>query len=409
MGRMKSLDEMREYYQVDEVDYSDNVERRLVQISSNGGTVLLMKGVNSDSGKEYNTPVLHPSILYDTDLLFPILAECRVTKSDMEIDLIRYCTEVTSLAHVFTMSRTKSDMHEYQSESLFRHFIYYNFGSRNVGYTPICGCGPSGAILHYGHSGAPNDRLIKSGDLCLFDMGSEYFCYGSDVTCTFPVDGKFTERQRLVYEGVLNAQRKVYSMLRPGVSYVDCHEAAEAEILKALIMLDIVIPGTKSIPELVEMRLGAIFMPHGLGHLIGIDTHDVGGYLPGLPERIQKPGLRSLRMARTLLDGMTLTVEPGCYFIDHLLDWALSKDSDLRTYLNDQVLNSYRGFGGVRLEDVVLITKDGFENLTICPRTVEEVEAVMNGAKWPPISDSDPSLGRLRLTNATVSMPMYTF
>jgi Xaa-Pro dipeptidase len=114
-------------------------------------------------------------------------------------------------------------------------------------------------------------------------------------------------------------------------------------------------------------------------------------------------------MARTLLDGMTLTVEPGCYFIDHLLDWALSKDSDLRTYLNDQVLNSYRGFGGVRLEDVVLITKDGFENLTICPRTVEEVEAVMNGAKWPPISDSDPSLGRLRLTNATVSMPMYTF
>lgn len=405
MGKMMSPDDMREYYQVDEVDYSDNLEQRLAQISVNGGAVLLMKGVNSDSGKEYATPVLNATISCDTKLLFPILAECRVTKSDMEIDLMRFCTEMTSLAHAYTMSRTKPGMFEYQSESLFRHFIYYNFGSRNVGYTPICGCGPSGAILHYGHAGAPNDRQIKSGDLCLFDMGSEYYCYGSDVTCTFPVDCKFTEKQRIVYEGVLNAQRVVYSMLRPGVSYVDCHKAAEAEIIKALVNLDIVAPGNKSISELVEMRLGAVFMPHGLGHLIGIDTHDVGGYLPGLPQRIQIPGLKSLRMARKLLEKMTLTIEPGCYFIDHLIDFALSNDSDLRPFLNDEVLNSFRGFGGVRLEDVVLITKDGFENLTICPRTVEEVESVMNGGKWPPTKDSDPSLGRLRLTNATVSMP----
>jgi len=404
MGHIPANDEIKENYGVDQVLFTNDVESELAAFCSSGGKVLVLKGKNSDSGNEYAPPTFEsPDITVDKDILFPILAECRVTKSAMERDLIRHCTEITSLAHVFTMKNMKPGMMEYQGESLFRHFVYYNFGARHLAYTPICGCGPDAAVLHYGHSGAPNDRQIQDGDISLFDMGAEYFCYGSDVTCSFPTSSsrKFTPRQRVVYEGVLNAQRRVFGMLKPGVSYLDCHKAAECEVLKALIELDIVLPGSHSVKELVDMRLGAVFMPHGLGHLIGLDTHDVGGYLPGQPERIQQPGLRSLRTSRMMEANMTLTVEPGCYFINHLIDEAIKDGSELQPFLNADVLNEFRGFGGVRLEDVVAITEDGCENYTLCPRTVDEVESVMSGGKWPPMKDADESLKRTRLTDTS--------
>ena len=217
----------------------------------------------------------------------------------------------------------------FRSESLFRHYCYYNYGCRFVGYTPICGCGPNSAILHYGHSGRPNaDPIVTTTDentMCLFDMGIEYYHYGSDVTCSFPSNGIFTMQQRQIYEAVLHAQIVVYQMMRPGVSWVACHKAAEATIVQALvdigivrlsppptqILLDNDIPSCssnsvtlKTIEELVEMRLGAVFMPHGLGHFIGLDTHDVGGYLEGHPARIQQPGLCKLRTARVLQTNM---------------------------------------------------------------------------------------------------------
>jgi len=147
--------------------------------------------------------------------------------------------------------------------------------------------------------------------------------------------------------------------------------------------------------------LSLLTQPHGLGHLIGIDTHDVGGYLEGHPERSKLPGLKSLRTARNMLEGMTVTVEPGCYFIDHLLDEALQKDSPLCEHLNAELLQEYRGFGGVRLEDVVAITSDGCVNYTLCPRTISEIEHVMAGGKWPPIKDEAPELLRERLTDPT--------
>lgn len=145
--------------------------------------------------------------------------------------------------------------------------------------------------------------------------------------------------------------------------------------------------------------------PHGLGHFIGIDTHDVGGYLEGHAKRSELPGLKSLRTARIMQEGMTVTVEPGCYFIDHLLDEALSDESPLQQYLNAELVEEYRGFGGVRLEDVVAITSDGCVNYTLCPRTVGEIEYVMNGGKWPPLKDEAPELLRKRLTADNAPLP----
>jgi len=123
---------------------------------------------------------------------------------------------------------------------------------------------------------------------------------------------------------------------------------------------------------MVAVDLGAIFFPHGLGHLIGCDTHDVGGYLPGFPERSSEPGINKLRTSRLLEAGMVLTNEPGCYFINMLLDSALSRPEQ-SVYINNEVLQRFRGFGGVRLEDVVLVTEEGPVNLTLCPRTCQEV------------------------------------
>lgn len=182
------------------------------------------------------------------------------------------------------------------------------------------------------------------------------------------------------------------AMIRPGVAWTDCHKAAEREILIALHEHQILING--SIDEYAAAGVGAIFFPHGLGHLIGCDTHDVGGYIEGTPERSQLPGLKKLRTARVLEPGMVLTNEPGCYFIDALLDTAMN-NPETSKYLNVEILQRFRGTGGVRLEDVVVVTEEGVENLTTCPRTVEEVESVLAGGEWPPLVDSAPELKRV--------------
>merc|ERR1711976_1011458 len=123
---------------------------------------------------------------------------------------------------------------------------------------------------------------------------------------------------------------------------------------------------------------GEVFMPHGLGHFMGFDVHDVGGYLEGHPERPKGLGVGNLRTARLLKENMVLTIEPGCYFINHLLDQAV-KDPKLNKFLVMDKIDEFRGFGGVRIEDDILVTKDGCENMAIVPRTVEEIEAFMAG------------------------------
>jgi len=251
-------------------------------------------------------------------------------------------------------------------------------------------------ILHYGHSGRPNSRLLLQNDMALLDMGAEYHCYASDITCSFPVSGSFTADQLAIYQSVLNAQVKVIAQLKPGVSWVDMHRDAEREVLKGLISCGVLVAKgdiDKTIETMIEADLGAIFMPHGLGHLIGIDTHDVGGYLDGYPQRVMRPGVKKLRTARMMEKGMVVTVEPGCYFINRLLDGALKNEIQCG-FFNEERLRDFRGFGGVRLEDDVVITANGCENLTQCPRAPQEVLDTMAGGEWPPRVDIMPELKR---------------
>ena len=263
MGKIRTPAEWQDLYHVDAVRYQDesmDVLRQCLHFdvtATTGGTngkkpkkLLLLKGVNSDSGNTYQPPqdvIQELKDRVDLDTLFPILADLRVYKSRAELGVLRYVTEVTSFAHAYVMRNMKPGMMEYQGESLFRHYCYYSYGCRLVGYTPICGCGPNAAILHYGHAGEPNARQSQDGDTCLFDMGCEYFCYGSDVTCSFPISGKFTAQQLPIYSAVMNAQVAVYNMLQPGVSWVDCHKAAELEILRKLAEIGLVVPGDNTL------------------------------------------------------------------------------------------------------------------------------------------------------------------
>ncbi|MCL7045934.1 hypothetical protein MKW94_008125, partial [Papaver nudicaule] len=276
------------------------------------------------------------------------------------------------------MRKTKAGMKEYQLESMFLHHTYMYGGCRHCSYTCICATGGNSSVLHYGHAAAPNDRTFEDGDMALLDMGAEYNFYGSDITCSFPVNGKFTSDQKLIYNAVLKAHDDVISAMKPGVNWVDMHKLAEKTILEALKDGGILIG---DVHDMMSERIGAVFMPHGLGHLLGIDTHDPGGY-PKEIERPKEPGLKSLRTARDLNEGMVITVEPGCYFIDALLVPAM-ESSITSKFFNRKEIERFKTFGGVRIESDLYITFNGANNLTNCPRQTWEIEAVMAGAPWP--------------------------
>ena len=287
---------------------------------------------------------------------------------------MRFVNDVSNDAHFKVMQTCKPGMYEYQLEANFLHSCYYEGMCRHSAYTSICGCGPNSAVLHYGHAGAPNDRLISNGDMLLLDMGAERFCYASDITCSFPANGKFTEEQKLIFNTVAAMQDAVFNALKPGVCWKDMHALAYRVAAEHLVAGGLLIG---SIDEIMEANLMATFQPHGLGHFMGMEVHDVGGYIDG-SERDKRAGFKSLRTTRTMETGMIITVEPGIYFIDILLKRAY-EDPNLSKFLVKDIIDRYKKFGGVRLEDDVIITHNGMRNMTNCPRTVEDVEDVMSG------------------------------
>jgi Xaa-Pro dipeptidase len=228
------------------------------------------------------------------------------------------------------------------------------------------------ATLHY----EENSKTLKQGDLMLMDMGIRFAGYSSDVTCTIPVSGKFTEDQANIYQIVLDANREVIKNLKPGVYWPDMQLLAEKVIIRGLIKMGLLNGSEEYVEQMLKDRVAYYFMPHGLGHFMGIDVHDVGGYLSFTPKRRQEPGLASLRTARYLAANNVITVEPGIYFIPVLLDKAFA-DDNIKKYFNEKI-KSFYNFGGVRIEDDVLITIDGALNMTQdIPRDVKELEALL--------------------------------
>jgi Xaa-Pro dipeptidase len=368
-------DYYKKNFDFDEIYYTSEIEDYLKKLSPS--TIHVFDGVDSDSGLKPSLPDFPFLSNYrvDKESLYPVLCECRVIKSTKEIDVIRIIGRVSSAIHVLCMRNNKPGVKEYQMEALYKFASMNNLGARWMAYNCIC-CSSTGcATLHYND----NNKVYEDGVLTLCDMGLKYYGYCSDITVTYPVNGKFTQKQKDIYNAVLEATQEVKKRVRPGVKWDDMHLLAEKIMVTHLIRLGLI----KETPweELEDKRVGAVFFPHGLGHLLGLRVHDVGGYLPGHPERIKKAGLKSLRTRRVLKAGMYITVEPGCYFTDYTLNMA-KNNPEISGYINWDKVEEYKEVGGVRIEDDILITEDGHEDFTKVPRTVEEIELCMQGKKW---------------------------
>lgn len=227
-----------------------------------------------------------------------------------------------------------------------------------------------------------HDKIIEPGKLMVIDAGAESNVhYASDFTRTYPTSGKFTAKQREIYQIVCDCNEFAFSMTRPGISYREVHLKTMHLMLEELRALDIV---RGDVQDMVEAGIAGLFMPHGLGHNMGLDVHDMEDYGENYvgydddQSRSPQLGLGSLRMARKLMPGNVITDEPGIYFIPTLIEKWKSEKTD-QGFVNYQKLESYYDFGGIRLEDDVLVTADGARRLgkERLPISPDDVEAAM--------------------------------
>ena len=329
--------------------------------SLNLNKIYTIEGTNTDSGIKYKVADLKfpeefkevEKLVEVSELLYEIVVDTRVIKSAEEIEVLTFVNDITVDSHIEMLKQLRPGLMERDIEVAFSGGINQKYYSRNFPYQYICCSGVDSATLHY----QKNDSVLKDGDLLLFDMGARISGYVSDVTSTAPVNGKFTKKQADIYNLVLKANLTVQSKLKPGISWPDMHLLAESVILEGLLDLNILNKGF-SIQEMLDRRIAYNFMPHGLGHLLGLEVHDAGGYLSFTPKRHTPVGLKNLRFARVLEEGYFITVEPGIYFVKFLLERAFA-DEQINKYFNTELIRTYFDFGGVRIEDDIIITKDG--------------------------------------------------
>ena len=376
MGPQPSFEFIKGAAGVDEVYFSDQINE--VFAAKGVKTVHVLQGVNSDSGLPMNTATFEGDSNYkiEKDILFEMLSNQRVIKTQKEIELLTWINGVSSRAHIEVMQKCKPQMSQHQLEAMFSYHCFFHGGMRQMSYSCICATGAHCATLHY----PDNDKTIKDGEFALLDMGGEYHNYASDITCSFPVNGKFTPAQSIIYNAVLDAQQQVFRALKPGVQWLEMHLLALRVMATHLLKNEFFTPEA-TIDIIMEKEVMRLFQPHGLGHLMGMEVHDVGGYPKDGSPRPTRTDSRGLRTTRTMVAGTCITVEPGLYFNQVLLAKAFA-DPEVSKYLNEAKLREYWDFGGIRIEDDVIITENGILNLTCCPRSIEEIEATMAGSAF---------------------------
>ncbi|KAI9296287.1 hypothetical protein K502DRAFT_323862 [Neoconidiobolus thromboides FSU 785] len=361
IGEQPSLTEQKEKYNVDEILYVEQLIPYIEKLNSN--TIHTFDQVFK------NETITQFSSKLNNEHLQTALNESRMIKSDFEISLLREANRISCEAHVKLMKEAQAGMNERELHALFAYHCHAH-GSSGLGYNPIVGSGTNGAILHY-HQNCAN--IKAEGELVLVDAGCDFRYHAADITRTFPVAGKFTEKGRAVYQLVLDMQKAVLDTIKEGVQWEDLHRLAMKVAAEGLVKLNI-LKGTPE--EALKSGAVAIFFPHGLGHSIGLDVHDVGGYPKGV-ERIQEPGIRYLRMRRKLTKGMVVTVEPGIYFSSALIAAGIA-DPEIAKYVNIDLAQEFVKVGGVRIEDSVVVTENGHDNLTPLLKEVSEIEALFH-------------------------------
>ena len=273
-----------------------------------------------------------------------LLHDLRLYKSANEVKVMKHAAEISARAHIRAMQASRAGLHEYHLEAEL-DYEFRKGGAKMPAYGSIVATGKNACILHY----RENDAVLKDGELVLIDAGCEIDCYASDITRTFPVNGRFSPEQKAIYELVLRANEEAFNHIGPGKHWNEAHEATVRVITAGLVELGLL---QGSVDELITAEAYKPFYMHRAGHWLGMDVHDVGDYKVGGEWRVLEPG-------------MAMTVEPGIY---------IAAD-------NQDVPKKWRGIG-VRIEDDVVVSKTGCEILTgSVPKSVEEIEALMATAE----------------------------
>lgn len=273
--------------------------------------------------------------------LDPLLHPMRVIKSEAEIAIMQKVNDISSEGHRQIMRKCRPGQYESTLDGIMRGYCYEQ-GCRDMAYSPIVGAAENACILHY----VANTAAITEKDLVLVDAGGEYQHYASDITRTFPASGRFQGEQKAVYEVVLETQLKLIEMIKPGLNWDEIQQACRRSLTEGLIRLGILKGSTD---HLMEQQAYMPFYMHLFGHHLGLDTHDAGTY---------KVDGRWI----DLKPGMVITIEPGLYIS------ANTPNVDPRWWNI-----------GVRIEDNIVVTQEGHRNLTTAPKTIAEIEALMQG------------------------------
>ncbi len=341
-GRRPGVEGALAGWPVDETVSRDDIAEDLAGLLSNCNRVYHVSSLDSEVDKIVETA-------YDEDELCdprPILDEMRLRKSEAEIALMQYAAEIGAIAHIEAMRNCKPSMGEWQMQAILEGcFVYHQ---SEWAYPSIVGSGDNATILHYGE----NSDKMSDGEVVLIDAGCEVDGYACDITRSFPVNGKFTDDQRAIYDLVLKSQLAAIDAVKVGAPYSSPHQAVCEVLAQGLINLGILEGPLED--ALGEDGVRQFFM-HGTGHWLGLDVHDVGGTRMSDDE------------AKLEFEpGMVVTIEPGLYF---------------GAWRDDITIDERWGGIGIRIEDDVLVTEDGPIILTAsCPKSVEEIEALVGSA-----------------------------
>ena len=342
-SRLDNTEVMETYGFTEIQSYNDYAEKILSYIL-NKDSLYIESGLNDEldafisdqisiSGKNNRKNYVFPKKIV---ALHSVTQKLRLIKSNYEIGLIKEAAKVSIIGHEKAMQKAKPGLYEYELDAEIKYI--FNKNNMHFAYMSIVGSGNNACTLHY----IKNNNLLKDQDLVLIDAAAENQGYASDITRTFPVNGKYTKEQALVYDVVLNAQEKAIEFIKPGVTWDQVHKITIEEIAKGLVVLGLV---PNDIERVVDEELYKDFFMHKTGHWLGLDVHDVGEYENILFE-----------------PGMVITVEPGIYI----------------NSLNENIPKKWRGIG-IRIEDDVLITKNGNEVITKkLPKKRHEIEVICN-------------------------------
>lgn len=348
IGKRAGVEGARGEWGADEAFPIEDFDEKLLEVLDGAEILYYRLGVNEELDKQLIAKIASVRTLNRKPIQIPqtivdpatIVHEMRVLKSDDEIEFMQKAADIAAEAHVEAMKAVKPGMMEFEIEALVER-VFRQKGASGPAYTSIVGGGANATVLHY----VENKDELRDGELLLVDAGAEYKGYASDITRTFPVNGKYTPAQREIYDLVLKAQMACVDMVRPGTTHEQLKQHSIEVLTEGMVELGLLKGEPK---QLIDDKKYEQFYMHGLGHMLGIDVHDVGVYYVDKKSRALEPGV-------------VMTVEPGIYIAPDTKD----------------IPEKYLGIG-VRIEDDVLCTSNGPRVLTTkVPKDADEIEAIM--------------------------------